>query len=199
METLPWWRIYACAAAIFALFVIRHLARTPLLNILCLCIGAEIAYGMVQDQLSVRLAFAYFTRAHPPIPDLTDPTLLGIVWGFMGAWWGGLFLGIATGLTATLGPQPPLTAQQLVRPVLGVLLLQATITLWCGLSTFVNGSITEVQLTGSFASVPADEHLWLLTVACGHFGTYTAAIVGGGAACVWIARERARLAHQMQH
>src|SRR5690349_16358418 len=58
----------------------------PLRQMLQIGITAEVLYAMLQDQISARMCPEYFTVAHPRIEGLTNPTLMGITWGFLGAW-----------------------------------------------------------------------------------------------------------------
>jgi hypothetical protein len=161
------------------------------LRILRLGILAEVAYGMVQDQVSARLCPEYFTVAHPRIEGLTDPTLLGVAWGFLGAWWGGFLLGLALGLTATAGRSLRLSAGDLWRPLLLVLAGQAVVTLFCGFSGWHNARLTEMRLGEPWATlIPPDRHLAFFAVACGHLGSYASAVLGGVLLCGWTAWRR---------
>ncbi|MGF1578092.1 MAG: hypothetical protein ACFCD0_01880 [Gemmataceae bacterium] len=186
-EPLEPWRIVVQVFGVAAFFVISLLQRSDLLRITALCIGAMIFYGMVQDQFSVRLSPKYFTVAHAPIESLSDPTLLGITWGFLGSWWGGLFAGVAIALTATLGENPPLTLRQLLLPVGLLLAGTATGTILCGFAGHYNGKICAIVFQGGFGStIPKEEQLWFFTVACAHMGTYTSSVIATIAVCIWV-------------
>lgn len=105
-EPLPLWRIAAPILVFLVLLWLGHLPKRPLLAILLHCCLAVIAYAMLQDQFSVRLSKEYFTLGHAPIAGLDNPTLLGLAWGFLGGFPGGIVLGIPLALAATLGPWP---------------------------------------------------------------------------------------------
>jgi hypothetical protein len=159
---------------LFGLAVVRPL---PLLRIVAVCVATTIAYGVLQDQVSARLCPEYFTVAHPPIEGLTDPTLVGLAWGFLGSWWGGLMMGGAVGLTATLGSRPVLTARDLPGPLLVAMVAVALGTLIAGGAGFHNGRLANIAVGEPFASrIPPERHLVFFSVACAHFGTYTTAI-----------------------
>ncbi len=192
-EPLEFWRIVVQVVGVSAFFVFAFVRKRDLLQIIALCIGAMIIYGMIQDQFSVRMSRKYFTIAHQPIPGLNDPTLLGITWGFLGSWWGGLFAGVAVALTATLGKNPPLKVRQLVLPV-GMMLFGMVVgTLLCGFAGYYNGLICEITFRGDFGkAIPIDEQLRFFTVACAHIGTYTSSVVATIAVCVWAAWYRGR-------
>lgn len=57
---------------------------TPCLKaarIILLCTLAACLYGVVQDQVAVRLCLEYFTVAHPPLFHTTSPNLPALCWG----------------------------------------------------------------------------------------------------------------------
>jgi hypothetical protein len=90
MEPLPWYRIAAAPFAVAVLAVFALLSKNPRLRSSLLGAGMLTCYGMLQDQVSARLCPEYFTVLHQPIPGLTDPTLIGLAWGFLGAAGGGV-------------------------------------------------------------------------------------------------------------
>jgi len=48
--------------------------------VICAVLGA-ISYGVIHDQITVRICLEYFTIGHPPVFDTTSPTLLALGWG----------------------------------------------------------------------------------------------------------------------
>lgn len=160
-------------------------------------IGLVVVVGsaVLQDQVSARLCPEYFTHLHRPIPGLADPTLLGICWGFLGAWWGGALLGYAAGLTATLGPRPKLTPRELVKPIVLVVCAVAAATTLAGVSVWRHAEMLGVTLDPGMAeAVPVRRHRELLTVACYHFVAYAGSAVGSVVLCVWVWAERRKRA-----
>ena len=156
-------------------------------------LGAIVGYAMLQDQVSARLCPEYFTVLHPPIPGLTDPTLLGICWGFLGGWWGGIVLGYVAGLLATLGPRPQLAPRELVRPLALLVLATATATALTGVSVWHHAEMLGVTLEPGMASVvPPERHRGLLVVACYHLVAYATATIGGVVVCGWVQAERCK-------
>jgi hypothetical protein len=148
-------------------------------------------YGMAQDQISVRVCPEYFTVAHPPIVGLSNPTLLGLTWGFLGAWWGGLMIGLALASMATLGRGPRLSARELVRPVALMTAVTAAGTLIAGAGGYFNAELVGMKLGEPLASqIPPERHLRFFAVACAHFGTYASAIFAAIGLCVWTVRQR---------
>jgi hypothetical protein len=191
MPPLEPWRIVAQLVVVPVLLAYCLVRKRTDLRIIALCIVAMAGYGMVQDQVSVRMSREYFTVGHPPIEGLHDPTLLGIAWGFMGGWWGGMLMGMAVGLVATLGKAPPLTVREVLPGVGWLVLAVASGTLLAGFSAWYNAGLTEVRLGGGWASsVPEGGHRAFLTVACAHLATYISAVGGAVVLCLYAARLR---------
>ncbi|MBY0457148.1 MAG: hypothetical protein K2V38_07415 [Gemmataceae bacterium] len=179
--------VVACVLlAVVALWVPRY--RFALLGL-----GFVVGYAILQDQISARLCPEYFTRLHNPIPGVTDPTLLGVYWGFLGAWWGGVLVGYVAGLMATVGPRPKLTPRELVKPFALLVLGVATVTALTGLSVWRHGELFGLILdSGTAQVVPTKRHQELMTVACYHLVAYASSVVGGVALCAWVWAERRR-------
>lgn len=191
MEPLAWYRIASPAVAVGVLALLAARGN-PRFQFAVLGIGALVGYAVLQDQVSARLCPEYFTVFHPPIEGLTDPTLLGVAWGFLGAWWGGVLMGYTAGLTATLGTRPPLAPRDLFRPVLALLAATATVTALTGFIVWQHAELFEVSLGRVADVVPAHRRVWLLVVACYHFAAYGTAIAGSVLLCLWVRRERIR-------
>lgn len=191
MEPIKWYQIalpivVCVATAVVAIRVPRY--RFALYGFL-----AITGYAMLQDQVSARLCPEYFTVLHPPIPNLTDPTLLGISWGFIGGWWGGIVLGYVAGLVATLGPRPKLQPREIVRPLLVLVSALAVLTALSGFTVWHHANLLGVSLdAGMNGLVPPERHRAVLVVACYHFTAYATATLGGFVLCGWVWAERRR-------
>jgi hypothetical protein len=57
------------------------------LEIIALALLAGITYGVLHDQVTVRVCIEYFTIGHPRIFSTMSPTLLAIGWGIIATWW----------------------------------------------------------------------------------------------------------------
>src|SRR6516164_4888266 len=110
------------------------------LLIVCLCTVSAVAYGILHDQVTVRVCVEYFTIGHPPVFDTEDPTLLGFGWGIIATWWVGVILGIALALVARAGSRPVMKAANLVRPVMALFAVAAVSAL---ISGFVGWHLAE--------------------------------------------------------
>lgn len=192
MGTLETWRIVVSIVA-FCLVVFWaywNRFRTEY-RILLYCTVGMTVYAMIQDQVSVRLAPEYFTVAHPRIEGLTDPTLLGIAWGFLASWWGGMLMGISVGLTATLGSKDRLDFDEVFPGLVLVLLLTFLASILAGIGAYVNGELVKMSFGGNLGeAVPVELQTRFFAVACTHFATYSVAILGSIGLCIWISSRR---------
>ncbi|AWM38383.1 hypothetical protein GobsT_34830 [Gemmata obscuriglobus] len=171
--------------------------RIPRYRFALLGFVAIVGYAVLQDQVSARLCPEYFTVLHRPIPGVTDPTLLGVCWGFLGGWWGGALLGYAAGLTATIGPRPKLAPWEILKPLALLIGGVAVVTALTGLSVWRHSEMLGVVLDPGMAeAVPPKRHRALFTVACYHFVAYASSAVGSVVLCVWVASERRTRARQ---
>jgi hypothetical protein len=187
MEPIEWYQIVAPAIVCLALIVVALFTRRPRLQFAALGLVAMVGYGMLQDQLSARLCPEYFTVFHPPIPGVTDPTLLGVAWGFLGAWWGGVLLGYVAGLVATLGSRPQVAPRELVRPLVVLIVAVAVVVLLTGINVWRHSELFGVSLDPWVTKqVPPERHRQLLIVACYHFAAYASATIGGVVLCLWV-------------
>ena len=57
------------------------------LKIVALCTLAAIGYGLVLDQITIRICEEYFTVFHPQVlPEGSSKTLLALAWGVLATW-----------------------------------------------------------------------------------------------------------------
>ena len=76
------------------------------IKIIALCILAGAVYGILHDQVTVRVCLEYFTVFHPNIFHTQSPTLLALGWGVLATWWVSIFLGIMLVIAARAGYEP---------------------------------------------------------------------------------------------
>ncbi|QDU19619.1 hypothetical protein [Urbifossiella limnaea] len=191
MEPLETWRVWAQLAVVGAALVVALVRPLPALRVVAACVAAMVAYGAAQDQFTARLCPEYFTVAHNPIPGVTDPTLLGLAWGFLGGWWGGLFLGLGMAAAARAGSAPPAPARDIVRALAGLFAVVGTVSAMACVGNLRHADLLGVSVGEPWATaVPPDRHRALVAVANTHFATYTTAALGGGIACAWVGRRR---------
>lgn len=193
METTAAWRVWAQVAVVSTTFILAAARPMPFVRIVAAYMALMIAYGMLQDQFSARYCPEYFTVGHPPIEGVTDPTIMGLAWGFLGSWPGGMALGVALACPMLLGRAPPLTLRQVAGPLALLFVVMAATTVLIGLATHHNAKVLQVALGEPWAShVPPERHRAMFVVANMNFVTYTTAILGGVVLSVWAGVTRQR-------
>lgn len=63
------------------------------IRIVLAAVGAAVGYGIVHDQITVRISPEYFTIGHPRLIETSSLTILALFWGVVATWWVGLPLG----------------------------------------------------------------------------------------------------------
>jgi hypothetical protein len=165
-----------------------------MLAIFGMCILAAVLYGIVHDQITVRVCLEYFTVGHPPIFHTQSPTLIALGWGVIASWWGGAFLGMMLAFAAQIGSRPKYTARMLVKPVaflMGTMGLFAAIS---GVFGYAMAGMGNVILSEE-AKLALPPTKWAAFQACwfAHTASYYVAFVGGSMQVVWVAFSRKRL------
>jgi hypothetical protein len=159
--------------------------------IIFLSIAAAIFYGIVHDQITARICVEYFTIGHPQIFGTNSPTLLGIGWGVVATWWGGLILGVPLAIVSRCGSRPTVSARRLIRPILVLLGCMASAALAAGLAGYIAASAHVVWLTEPMASlVPSERHVAFLTDLWAHLASYASGLIGGTVLIIWSWRKR---------
>ena len=164
-------------------------------KIILACVLAAVAYGIAHDQVTARVCIEYFTIGHPPVFPTDSPTLLALGWGVIATWWVGLLLGIPTALACRLGSRPKLAVRQLFRPIVRLLTAMALASLVCGVIGMLVAMNGDVWLLEPMRSrVPAEKHAAFLSDLWAHSAAYAVGFFGGLINCVWLFRQRGRLA-----
>lgn len=160
-------------------------------KIILLCIVAAVVYGIVHDQITVRICREYFTVFHPPVFPTQSPSLLAFGWGVIATWWVGLVLGLLLALAARAGSRPKLTAATLLHPIARLLIVMAC-------SAFIGGISGFLLATYGLAREPE----WMLSALApstyprfmadwfAHNASYASGILGGIILCVLQYRRR---------
>lgn len=163
----------------------------PFLRIVLLCIASAVGYGLVHDQITIRICPEYFTIGHDPIFPDAPLTVIALLWGVIATWWMGLFLGVALAVAARAGRAPKLTAAEL-RPVIRKLLLtMAGAALLAGITGYLSARLGWVWLVEPYASeVPASRHAGFLADLWAHSASYAVGFWGGLAVCVRVGLQR---------
>ena len=134
------------------------------LQIIAACVLAAIIYGIVHDEITIRISPDYFLVWHPKLIETTNLTLVALAWGIIATWWAGALIGLLVCAAARLGPLPKLEPREIIKPLLKLLLVM-------GAAAFVAG------LTGYYASFGNDSSLNAAWFA--HTASYGMGFLGG--------------------
>ena len=159
-----------------------------------LCIAAAIGFGIIHDQITVRICAAYFTVGHPPVFPTDDPTLLALGWGVLATWWVGMILGVALGVANVVGRRPMLPALAFRRPLAWTLIFVAATALLAGVAGNISAKLGWVSLSWPMRlQVPEKQHVAFMTDLWAHAGSYVGGAVAGIALCVTTLKKRSKL------
>lgn len=164
-------------------------------KILGLCVLCAVVYGLIHDQVTVRICLEYFTIGHPRVIESTDPTTLALVWGVIATWWAGAIVGCLLALAAQVGSRPRLTAHQLFKPILRVFAVMAIGATLAGLTAWLCAS-NGIHLVPE-DSVLAMSDRWrdgFITCLWAHNTSYGLGAIGGLVLILWTLRRRKLLA-----
>ncbi len=165
------------------------------LKIILLSIAAAVFYGILHDQVTVRVCVEYFTIGHPPIFHTESPTLLALGWGVVATWWVGLFLGIPAALVSQLGSWPKYDARQLLRPIVTLLVVMGCSSLLAGIAGYLAAKSRVVELLEPLASqIPESRRVLFIADLWAHLAAYGVGFFGGIVLCGLILVRRGQLA-----
>jgi hypothetical protein len=82
------------------------------------CVAGAISFGLILDQITIRIAPEYFTVYHPRIISSDDLTMTALAWGVTATWWVGLILGVYLALVAISGELPISTKKEIQTTIL---------------------------------------------------------------------------------
>lgn len=150
------------------------------IKIVIWCVISATAYGVIHDQITIRLCNEYFTVAHPPIFPTESETLLAFVWGVISTWWVGLLLGVALAIAARTGRRSKRSISSLRRPIIVILLFTFISAIVFGAIGWILAECTIITLNEPFArDVSPDRHSLFLADLWAHLASYLTGIIGG--------------------
>ncbi len=168
-----------------------YAAAVEFLRIILLCVAGAVLYGVVHDQVTVRVSPEYFTVGHARIIGSDSHTLIALAWGVVASWWMGLILGVPLAILCRVGRAPRWTARDLA-PHLGVLLALM------GLGATVAGAAEHVAglgVGGGTSSIDGveftpDQRRHFQVAAAAHAASYTCGTLGAVALGAFILSRR---------
>lgn len=162
-------------------------------GIIVLSVLMAIAYGIVHDQVTVRVCLEYFTVFHPPVFHTESPTLLAVGWGVIATWWVGLPLGVILAVASRLGPRSKWTVKRLVRPLLMLLGVTGGCALLAGIAGFVATQAGWASPPSRMIPrIPEARHAAFVADLWVHRTSYAAGSLGGFVLSLYVACARLR-------
>jgi len=120
-------------------------------------------YGILHDQVTIRVCPAYFTIGHPTVFGLESFTLIALAWGIIATWWCGAILGVVLALVARVGKWPKLSVGYFIKPLGIITLIMVTIATASGFAGYYFASQGYVWLAEPLASgVPENQYVYFL-------------------------------------
>ena len=170
------------------------------LGIVLLCIAASVAYGLLHDQITIRIAPEYFTVLHPQIlPTDTPLTVLALAWGVIATWWVGLILGLILAVASCAGSRPKLSVGDLVRPVAWLLLVMAIGAVVSGVAGYLLGVYQLLIPADIVTERVRPGHINCVFAAGGaHLASYIIGFIGGIVVAVQAWIRRGKLARSLE-
>lgn len=157
--------------------------------LLAVCGGA--AYGILHDQVTVRVCLEYFTIGHPPVFATRSPTLLAIGWGIAATWWVALPLGFSLAAAARLGTRRKWGVRELARPLAALLASMGACALLAGIAGYVLVRFGILAVPPWIAAnIPASVRTAFMADWFAHLASYLSGIVGAAFLCAWVWKAR---------
>ncbi len=162
-------------------------------QVIILSILAACAYGIVHDQITVRLCPEYFTVAHPPLFQTTSLTLLALCWGVAATAGIGAAFGLLLARVSQSGGAAPSSIARLARLILALLAAMAVSSFLAGILGYELSRRGWLSLPVAVTvQIPALQHDRFMAVWFAHGASYLVGLGGGTLLCfsIWQARGR---------
>jgi len=114
------------------------------LGIVLMSVLCAVMYGLIQDQVSIRISPAYFLLFHPRIVDSDDVTVVALAWGVAATWWVGLALGYLVAVFATWGPKSVYCPRRALHGLIRVMGGTGVATLICGAGAYLVNWVSPI-------------------------------------------------------
>jgi hypothetical protein len=159
-------------------------------------IALAVGYGLIQDQITIRICPEYFTVWHPNPLQIDGSTQLALYWGVAATWWVGLILGIIVAAVATVGEMPKPKFGVVLRRLIWLILATGLCTVFAGLVAQLTGFMAPPAITGPKIEQLADaeRHRFAVDWAA-HNMAYLSAFVGAMvvSGLTWFGRYKAMI------
>lgn len=162
-------------------------------KVVALCILASIVYGILHDQITIRLCPEYFTKwaFHADVFSHPNLTVVALFWGFAATWWVGLLLGIPLAFVSTTRDAGWWTWRRLVKPLfVFIILLSLSATFGYFISTWASFQANPYAL--NYSPDSETELIAFSRVLVTHNVSYIGGAIGGLALVGYVWRKRSK-------
>ena len=168
-------------------------------KVVLLSMGAALLYGAVHNLLGAAFCPEYLAIGLPPAFSTTSPLGLALGWALLGTWWLALVLGLALAVLARVGPEPYLTARDLLKPAGYVLAATAVAALLGGVVGYAIAWGGAMGIPDEFTwQVPAEHHAGYVANVWAKWAAYLAGIAGTLWVYRWVWQRRNLQEHAAQ-
>ncbi len=162
--------------------------------ILMMTVLAAITYGVIHDQITVRICLEYFTVFHELPFESDSPTVIALLMGILATWWVGLPLGVGLMLASRAGSLPKRSAISLIRPLATLLVLMGIGAAVAGFAGYHFASKGQVVPPGDFAQlILKSRHPVFVADFWAHNASYAGGVIGGLGLIFWVLWSRYRM------
>ncbi len=154
---------------------------------------AAMTYGVIHDQITVRICLEYFTVAHPPLFHTASPARLAVYWGAAATAGIGLVFGSVLALVSQSAGQPPYPLGRLCRQILALLTVMGIAAVGAGATGMFLARRSVITMPAALAGViPASRHDGFLAVWFAHLVSYLVGFAGSGVLIYRVWKERGK-------
>ena len=153
-------------------------------------------YGVIHDQITIRLCPEYFTVAHPPIFHTSSLTLLAFYWGVAATAGIGAIVGYLLAVVSQEGVAVPLSLAQLLPPVSRLLIAMSLSALIAGITGYWLSRLGWVAMPAFLSlAIPAIRQDRFMAAWFAHGASYVVGLSGSAILCyrLWVVRGRPRV------
>jgi hypothetical protein len=152
------------------------------LKIILLSVVAALGYGIVHDEVTIRVCPEYFTLAHAHLPLIHSgsATIIALGWGIATSFGAGLAIGVALAIAARAGSLHKFTWRDFLRPIALLLIVMAAVAALAGFAGWwlaTTGRITSIQAWA--AMLPFDRQGVFMADVWAHASNYLSGSIGG--------------------
>jgi hypothetical protein len=151
-------------------------------------------YGILNDQITIRICTEYFTVFHPRIVDSDDITVIAMAWGIVATWWFGLAVGVILALISRFLTDDKIdNIKHLLRLGGWLSVFVFSFSLVAGLIGYIVAANHLILVSYWFRGIPQAAETRFLAVLFWHNALYVAGGLSGVILAVDIWRRRNRV------